>query len=175
MIRTPIQHAARFQLKGGTMRPSLFVGVLVALMAACSADLPLTGVADGALGTSGLEQRVTLSADSVMVGDSLDIRSVIINRGSAPVSVTGREGGFFGLLGVAFKPFTGIWAFGYPVFDLRPGDSLVGYNRTTPVTSPPGDYRLTVQQVSSPGVGVTLALRVLPRASSQRAMTPANP
>jgi hypothetical protein len=115
------------------------------------------------LGPAGLEQRVELVTASVAVGDSFVARSVVVNRGSAPVAVTLVSGDRLAFTGVPFDirpdtlPGQGLIA----TLQLAPGDSLVARGTTLPVTAVPGQYEITVQQLLSPGVGVSMAVRVV--------------
>jgi len=135
---------------------------LAVIATACSAD-GLTGIAAANLGPSGLEQRVELVTPSVAVGDSFVARSVIVNHGHTPVAVTFATRDRLAFTGVPFGirpdtlPGQGLIA----TLQLAPGDSLVARGATLPVTAAPGEYEMRVQQLLSPGMGVSVLVRVV--------------
>jgi len=112
-------------------------------------------------GAPGLLQRVELSSAEPAVGDSIAVRSVVLNRTSAPITVGyGCMMHGLGLDGVEFKWESDITCMGFAMIALAPGDSLVRRIVTAPITSPPGEYSLGVHQLNSPSQGLYVRLRV---------------
>ncbi|HEY4320715.1 MAG TPA: hypothetical protein VGM77_05985 [Gemmatimonadales bacterium] len=148
------------------MKPSLTAVLFV--LSACSSGALVAPVSTpitvtGNLGSPGLEQTVTLSTSTVAVGDSVSIRSVVVNRGAeaATVGVACWRG--VGLSGVSFDPSNDQRCASISLEQLRPGDSLVETMTTPPVTSTPGSYTLVVRQlyVESADGGVSIPVHVL--------------
>jgi hypothetical protein len=134
---------------------------MLAIGACASSDF--TGSAGGTLDDLGLKQYVLLSTPSLAVGDSLSVRSIVINNGSVPAAVTIACGHGLTFSGLAFvsRPDTLPTNDCLVDLELAPGDSLVSTASTPPVAAVPGDYLFTVQQVLSPTWGVRLAVHVV--------------
>jgi hypothetical protein len=134
-------------------------GGIFVLVAACATEPMFVGTVGGNL-SAGLIQRVSVSNAMPRVGDSITIRSVVMNRSGAPITVASMDGGGLGLTGVAFEQRGTITPIGIWMAPLAPGDSIVTEMTTTPITAAPGEYQLHVQHLSSPGRGVDIPIRV---------------
>ena len=109
----------------------------------------------------GLVQTVTLSPQPVATGGILTIRSVIANRGAAPVTLERRACGLDlgGTLVVAYPPTTMRCAAYSMTSALAPGDSAVAIEYKQ-VVSHAGLYELRVQHALHPSAVVTLPVQV---------------
>ena len=139
----------------------LALGALVGLVAgtaACSSATTIDGITAPSLSTTpvertadGLQQRVVITPARPATGDTIDVRSVLVNRGTAPVRVehvvcgldfeTGRDA-------VLANPF--IHCAAYSVTStLAPGDSVVQHDRRV-IAAPAGSYTIRVRHVVPP-------------------------
>lgn len=149
--------------------PRSFLLVALAAVAACSSgpsSSPETRGAEGRAQASlpgGLLQRVTLQPAVLVDGRDVEIRSVLINQGSAPVAVTTRMCGldYAGALELTHPPEVLKCAGFSATSTLAPGDSLVDGDLMR-VASAPGEYELRVRHVLDPEKW--LSLRVIVRA-----------
>lgn len=149
-----------------TLRSFLFVAL--AATAACSAgpsSSPTTRGAEGRAQASlpgGLVQRVTLQPAVLVDGRDVEIRSVLVNHGSAAVALSTRICGldYAGALELANPPEVLKCAAVSMSTTLAPGDSLVVADIMR-VASAPGEYELRVRHVLEPEKW--LALRVVVR------------
>jgi hypothetical protein len=143
------------------MRADPIIALLALSASACSSGLDDTT----SLGVSNLEQHVSISPASPVVGDVLTVRSVIVNRGSSPAVVDHYSSENLRLSGIAFSgsntdTLPGLGWTSTVETTLTPGDSIVATRATNPIASKAGDYLFFVQHVSSPAVGVTVHLKV---------------
>ncbi|HEY3934543.1 MAG TPA: hypothetical protein VGL65_07980 [Gemmatimonadales bacterium] len=129
-------------------------------MAACSGESGVTGSAAGSLGSS-LVQRVTVSNASPAVGETITVRSVVINTGRVPAVVATTDAEQLQFSGVSFAPCDCAIPLGITQVPLNAGDSLVVETKTTAITATPGNYTLTVVQLNSPGHGVGIGIHVV--------------
>lgn len=131
---------------------------LAAGTAACSSATTIDGITAPSLSTTpvertadGLQQRVVIMPARPATGDTIDVRSVLVNRGSAPVRVehvvcgldfeTGRDA-------LLANPF--IHCAAYSVTStLAPGDSVVQHDRRV-IAAPAGSYTIRVRHVVPP-------------------------
>ena len=145
------------------MRRSLLLPLFLGALLSCS-PYDLTG--NGNPGGPGLRQRVTLSTNTFAVGDSISVRSVVVNVGRVPdtVSVSCVRG--VRLEGLTFADRGGDFCAGIFGRVLAPGDSIVETMVSLPIASPPGDYTLTVRQLISPAGAVALRVRVIAATAS---------
>ena len=140
--------------------------------AACSSATSIDGVTAPSLSTTpvertsdGLQQRVVITPARPATGDTIGIRSVLVNRGTAPVRVehvvcgldyeTGRDA-------VLANPF--IMCAAYSVTSkLAPGDSVVQLDRRV-IAAPAGSYTIRVRHTVPPhGLYVDVPLTVVRR------------
>jgi hypothetical protein len=141
---------------------SLVLGAALIGLAGCSGN-DLTSATATNLDHPGLDQHVVLSTPVLTVGEPVTVRSVVVNRGSAPDTLLVLP--MIRLNGVAFAQPMGDTLNPGPAFVyLAPGDSLVAVFNTAPVTALPGNYSLTVYQLASPGTGIVVPVRVQPAA-----------
>jgi hypothetical protein len=113
----------------------------------------------GRFGT--LVQTVAITPASPAPGDLIQVRSVVVNRGSGAVMLESRICGldFGGTLGVEW-PAGIVKCAGYSMRgELAPGDSVVGHD-IMEVRSPQGHYRLRVRQAVAPDAWVELPVEV---------------
>lgn len=106
-------------------------------------------------------QTVTLTPASPRSGETVSIRSAIVNGGSAPVPLTSRICGldFEGSLDLAWPPEIGKCG-GYSMRGaLVPGDSVVTYDLMQ-VTSPAGRHLIRVRHALDPETWVELDVHV---------------
>jgi hypothetical protein len=143
------------------MRNRLMASAAILAVSACSNN-QFPGAGGGNLDDSGLQQVVSVSTASPAVGDSIKVRSVIVNTGTAAASVTVgcAHGLTFSGLGFATQLDTLPTAGCTASLQIAPGDSLVTSATTPPVTASPGVYDLSVQQVLSPHWAVRVAVQV---------------
>ena len=139
----------------------LALGTLVGLVAgtaACSSATTVDGITAPSLSTTpvertadGLQQRVVITPARPATGDTIDVRSVLVNRGAAPVRVehvvcrldfdTGRDA-------VLANPFIHCAAYS-ATSTLAPGDSVVQQDRRV-IAAPAGNYTIRVRHVVPP-------------------------
>jgi hypothetical protein len=114
-----------------------------------------------AAGPAGLVQRVVFSPAPVARGDTLEIRSTLLNRGTAPVTVTAQ------VCGLGITAPDGVLAadngircvtFSVPL-TLAPGESTIGTDRRA-VTGAAGRYPVRVQQALDPAFEATGEIEV---------------
>ncbi|MGZ8412789.1 MAG: hypothetical protein ACXWZS_14885 [Gemmatirosa sp.] len=101
--------------------------------------------------SDGLQQRVVITPARPATGDTIGIRSVLVNRGTAPVRVehvvcgldyeTGRDQ-------LLANPFVHCAAYSI-TSTLAPGDSVVQHDRRV-VAAPAGSYTIRVRHVVPP-------------------------
>ncbi|MGZ8378973.1 MAG: hypothetical protein ACXW0Z_17220 [Gemmatirosa sp.] len=101
--------------------------------------------------SDGLQQRVVITPARPATGDTIGIRSVLVNRGTAPVRVehvvcgldyeTGRDQ-------LLANPFVHCAAYSI-TSTLAPGDSVVQHDRRV-VAAPAGSYTVRVRHVVPP-------------------------
>lgn len=106
-------------------------------------------------------QTVTLTPASPRSGETVSIRSAIVNRGSAPVPLTSRICGldFEGSLDLAWPLEIGKCG-GYSMHDaLVPGDSVVTYDLMQ-VTAPAGRHVVRIRHALTPETWVELDVHV---------------
>jgi hypothetical protein len=97
----------------------------------------------------GLQQRVTVSPTRPANGDTVAIRSVLVNRGAAPVRVEHVVCGLdYENVSILQNPFILCAAYS-ATSTLAPGDSIVQQDRRI-VAARPGDYTLRVRHVAPP-------------------------
>jgi hypothetical protein len=146
------------------MRATTIV-ILGSLIGACSgaptqADTQRDGTSlVGKLGT--IVQSVTLTPSSPTSGETVQIRSVVANGGSAAVVLDSRICGldYGGSLELVWPPGIGKCG-GYSSHgELAPGDSVVTYDLMR-VDSPPGRHRLRVRHAISPEAWAELSVEV---------------
>lgn len=143
------------------------VAPLALALAACATDpaAPRAPVS----GAGRLEQEVAPSLTLALemdleprTGDTVHVRSVVRNRGAAPVVVTARicslDIGGAARLEDRFGGCDGYSMHG----PLAPGDSIVGHDRRV-VESPPGTYPVTVRHLLEPERTISATMRVRPR------------
>ena len=140
--------------------------------AACSSATAVDAVTAPSLSTTpvertsdGLQQRVVITPARPATGDTIGVRSVLVNRGTTPIRVehvvcgldyeTGREA-------VLANPF--IMCAAYSITStLAPGDSVVQHDRRV-VAAPAGSYTIRVRHVVPPhGLYVDVPLTVVRR------------
>ncbi len=131
---------------------------LAAGTAACSSATTIDGITAPSLSTTpvertadGLQQRVVITPARPATGDTIDVRSVLVNRGSAPVRVehvvcgldfeTGRDA-------LLANPFIHCAAYSI-TSTLAPGDSVVQHDRRV-IAAPAGSYTIRVRHVVPP-------------------------
>ena len=131
---------------------------LVAGAAACSSATTIDGITAPSLSTTpverttdGLQQRVVITPARPATGDTIAVRSVLVNRGTAPVRVehvvcgldfdTGRDA-------VLANPFIHCAAYS-ATSTLAPGDSVVQLDRRV-IAAPAGSYTIRVRHVVPP-------------------------
>jgi hypothetical protein len=153
----------------------MFAGITaLAAAAACEAGPAATGdlpeiprvvepaLADSTIALPGgpLLQRVTVEPGRPGRGDTIMVRSVLLNQGSAPVSQTSTICGLHLAGTLAFDdPF--FRCAGYSMSgDLATGDSLVD-GRLVVVTSPPGSWVLEVRQLLEPSAWLRVNVEVV--------------
>ncbi len=131
--------------------------LLLAVATACgtrSSAAPGDRLAEGearAILSGGLEQRVTLVPAQLVDGRDVEVRSVLFNRGNAPVSLSSRICGvdYAGTLSLTHPPEV-LKCGGYSMQGtLAPGDSVVAADLMR-VASPPGQYELRVRHALTP-------------------------
>jgi len=107
----------------------------------------------------GLEQTVRLSPAEPKTGDTLDIRSIVVNGTATPVDVVSRICGMD--LETTLKlSYPGVTCAGYSMHGaLAPGDSLLGFAGGV-VASAPGQYTLRVRHLLDPDVWVDVSITV---------------
>ena len=135
------------------------------LLGACSNDPAAPGptpafslAAERAIGTS-LVQRVRLSTNQPARGDTLVIRSVITNRGTAPESVEHTVCGFdYDRDDVLHSPFIMCAAYSATTV-LAPGDSIMHEDRRV-VSARPGHYVLGIAHLVQPKTSVAVGITV---------------
>ncbi len=149
--------------------PTLFLllAVLVLLAAGCGsprASAPGERVAEGqvrATIAAGLEQRVTLVPAMLLDGRDVEVRSVLVNTGGTPLSVTSRICGldYAGTLTLTHPPEV-LKCGGYSrQGPLAPGDSAVSADLMR-VSSLSGQYELRVRHALSPDHWVVMPVVV---------------
>lgn len=126
---------------------------------AITAPTPTTVTLERA--AEGLQQRVTVTPTRPANGDTVAIRSVLYNRGAAPVRVEHVVCGLdYDRATILQNPF--IMCAAYSVTStLAPGDSIVQQDRRV-VAARPGTYTLRVRHVAPPSglyVDVPIAVR----------------
>ena len=153
LMSHPIRSRAARRLALGAVA-SLALGT-----AACSSSTTVDAItAPPALSTTsverttgGLQQRVVITPSRPVTGDTIGVRSVLVNRSSAPVRVehvvcgldfdTGRQQ-------VLANPFIHCAAYSM-TSTLAPGDSVVQLDRRV-VAAAPGSYTVRVRHVVPP-------------------------
>lgn len=149
--------------------PTLFLLIagLVLLASACgspSASAPRDRVAEGQARVTlvaGLEQRVTLVPATLVDGRDVEVRSVLVNSGQSPLSVTSRICGldYDGSLTLSHPPEV-LKCAGYSSSaTIAPGDSVVTADLMR-VSSAPGQYELRVRHAVTPDHWVTMPVVV---------------
>jgi hypothetical protein len=138
------------------------MALLAALLATASCNSDVNQDETSSLGIAGIEQHVSVTPASPATGDALTVRSVLVNRGTSPTTISYDPFGKLKLSGVGFARDT--LSSGDPPSEaqltLNPGDSLVLQRTTNAITSNPGTYVFYVQQVTTPAVGVLMHLRI---------------
>jgi hypothetical protein len=111
----------------------------------------------------GLQHRVTLSPARPATGDTVVIRSVLVNRGASPARVEHVVCGLdYDRNAVLANPFINCLAYS-ATSTLAPGDSLVQQDRRV-IAAPAGSYTVRVRHVVPPSdVYVDLPITVAPR------------
>jgi hypothetical protein len=108
----------------------------------------------------GLEQTVQLSPAEPKTGDTLDIRSIVVNGTAAPVDVVSRICGIDLETTLKLTYTSNVACAGYSMQGaLAPGDSILGFAGGV-VTSGPGTYTLRVRHLLNPDVWVEVAITV---------------
>lgn len=109
----------------------------------------------------GLSQRVTLVPAEPASGQNVEVRSVVVNNGTAAAQLTARTCGldYEGSLELTQPPEVMKCAGHSMTASLAPGDSLVGADLMR-VSSAPGDYELRVRQLLDPSHWVSLQVVV---------------
>jgi hypothetical protein len=96
-----------------------------------------------------LQQRVIVSPARPASGDTVAVRSVLVNRGTAPVRIEHVVCGLdYENTTILQNPFILCAAYSM-TSTLAPGDSIVQQDRRV-VAARPGDYRLRVRHVAPP-------------------------
>lgn len=111
--------------------------------------------------SAGLVQRVTLTPGMLVSGQNVRVRSVLINRGAARITVENRICGldFRGTLALS-QPPDAVKCAGYSQSTtLAAGDSVVGFDIMR-VDSPSGAYTVRVQHALSPAFWYEASIRV---------------
>lgn len=146
-------------------RTAAILIVLGSLIAGCGetptqTDAPGNGTAlVGHIGS--VVQTVSVTPASPASGENVTVRSVVVNRGSAPATLEARICGldFAGALELEWPAGTAKCA-GYSVTaQLAPGDSIVGHD-IMQVVSPPGKHGLRVRHAIHPDTWAELAIEV---------------
>ncbi len=147
---------------------SLFPAVLLlAVATACGtrgSAAPGDRLAEGearAILSGGLEQRVTLVPATLVDGRDVEVRSVLVNSGPAPMVVTSRICGldYAGTLTLTHPPEV-LKCAGYSMqVTLAPGDSAVSADLMR-VSSPSGHYELRVRHAVTPDHWVAMPVVV---------------
>jgi hypothetical protein len=145
----------------------LLLAGLVLLAAGCGSprvSAPGDRVAEGqvrATIVTGLEQRVTLVPASLVDGRDVEVRSVLVNTGGAPLAVTSRICGldYAGTLTLTHPPEV-LKCGGYSRHGtLAPGDSTVSADLMR-VSGPSGQYELRVRHALTPDHWVVMPVVV---------------
>ncbi len=131
-------------------------GLALGALVACDDGATVGGLTAPALNTAslertadGLQQRVTVSPTRPTNGDTVSIRSVLVNRSTAPMRVEHVVCGL-DLERTTFlqNPFVMCAAYS-ATSTLAPGDSIVQQDRRV-VAAQPGAYTLRVRHVAPP-------------------------
>ena len=126
--------------------------------AACSSATAVDAVTAPSLSTTpvertsdGLQQRVVITPARPATGDTIGVRSVLVNRGTTPIRVehvvcgldfeTGRDA-------ILANPFIHCAAYSM-TSTLAPGDSVVQHDRRV-IAAPAGSYTIRVRHVVPP-------------------------
>ena len=111
-----------------------------------------------------LEQTVSITPALPASGENISIRSVIVNRGSAPATLEARICGLDFAGGLKLEwPADIAKCGGYSrAAQLAPGDSIVEHD-IMQVVSLPGKHELRVRHAIDPDAWVELAIVVRPR------------
>lgn len=110
---------------------------------------------------AGLTQRVTLVPVQLVGGRNVEIRSVVVNNGTAAAQLMARTCGldYHGSLELTHPPEVMKCAAHSMAASLAPGDSLVGADLMR-VTSAPGSYEFRVRHLIDPSHWVSLQVVV---------------
>lgn len=143
----------------------ILLGSLVAGCGETPTDTQAPGNGTALVGHIGsLVQTVTVSPASPASGENIAIRSVVVNRGSAPIPIEAR------ICGLDYAGSLELdWPAGIAKCDaystavqLAPGDSIVGHDLMQ-VASPPGKHVLRVRHAIDPDTWVDLPIKVRAR------------
>jgi hypothetical protein len=138
---------------------STLVLLSLATVACGTQAAPLTGPRV-VVTPQGLEQTVRLSPAEPKTGDTLDIRSIVVNGTAAPVDVVSRICGIDLETTLNLTSTSNVACGGYSVQGpLAPGDSLLGFAGGV-VASGPGQYTLRVRHLLDPDVWVDVPVTV---------------
>lgn len=145
----------------GRVARRLALGAVASLAlgtAACSSATSVDAVTAPSLSTTpvertsdGLQQRVVITPARPATGDTIAIRSVLVNRGTAPVRVEHVVCGLdyeTGRAAVLANPFIHCAAYSI-TSTLAAGDSVVQQDRRV-VAAPAGSYTIRVRHVVPP-------------------------
>lgn len=137
-----------------------------AALAACSgaSSAPRERLAEGDVQVQhpgGLSQRVTLIPAVLVDGRDVEVRSVLVNTGTAPIALDSRICGldYAGTLELTNPPEVLKCAGHSASATLAPGDSVVGSDLMR-VSSPPGQYELRVRHAVTPAQWASLQVVV---------------
>ena len=142
-------------------------GLALGALTACDDGETVDGLTAPVLNTAslertadGLQQRITVSPTRPANGDTVAVRSVLVNRSGAPMRVTHVVCGLdYERTTILQNPFVLCAAYS-ATSTLAPGDSIVQQDRRV-VAAQPGTYTVRVRHVAPPsGLYVDVPLRV---------------